>query len=268
MAVFVCGLLLYANAVAFNLISARTYVGDIIAYSAFTVAVTLTIITLTIVIRDKRRSLFVKTQKSFGANSNKESIEISSTILLPVDSQENIDRFESNPAAVQIVNDNIATIETAKIPDKRPAPIAKSAKVFGKRNLFIIIVAFKVGLLFFANAGAFGLISLPEYAIYAAVAGAVALAAITLTIILGEKIKVLGHRIKSFLAEPDIQEIIKEIKEPDQAPDITSAPLIAQTSIIKVDSYSEMLGQFSVQRTTRKLDSDDVEQEKQLPKNL
>ena len=54
MAVFVCGLLFYANAVAFNLISAPSHFGDIVAYSALTVAVTLTIITLAIVIRDKR----------------------------------------------------------------------------------------------------------------------------------------------------------------------------------------------------------------------
>ena len=94
MGIFVCGLLFYANGVAFNLISAPTYVGDIITFSALAVAVALTVITLTIVIRDKRRSLFAITQKSNVANSSKESIETPSTILLPVDSQENADKVD------------------------------------------------------------------------------------------------------------------------------------------------------------------------------
>jgi hypothetical protein len=256
MAVFVCGLLFYANAVAFNLISAPLFISDIITYAALTVAVSLTIITLTIVVRDKRRSLFAKTQKSIVANSNKESIEMHSIILSSVDSQENTDKVESN----------IATIENSKVSDKTPAPIARSAKVFGKRNLFILIIVFAVGLLFFGNAVSFGLISLPNYFIYAAVASSVALAAITLTIILREKIKVLGDKMKSFLAEPDIQEIIKELKEPDQVPDIAPAPVIAQTSTKKVDSYDELLRQFSVQKNTSRLEPDNAGQKEQLPK--
>ena len=122
-----------------------------------------------------------------------------------------------------------------------------------------------VGLLLVANAGAFGLISLPQYSIYATLAGAIAIATIPLTILLGDKIKALGHRIKSFLAEPDIQEILKEVKEPDQAPDIAPAPVIAQTSTIKVDPYTEMLRQFRVQKTSRRFEADNAEQE-QLPK--
>jgi hypothetical protein len=355
MGIFVCGLLFYANGVAFNLISAPTYVGDIITFSALAVAVALTVITLTIVIRDKRRSLFAKKQKSIVANSDKESIEIPSSVLSSVDSQENTDKVESNIAAVQIVDESdkasvnflpnsyrkknlaailiaivaglllfvnavsfklialpeytmyfalagaaaltIATIATVLIDKRKDAlpkvpivevdgvieesyaapetldtvsspiiALTRLAKVFGKRNLFVIIVVLVVGLLLVANAGAFGLISLPQYSIYAALAGAIAIATIPLTILLGDKIKALGQRIKSFLAEPDIQEIIKEVKEPDQAPDIAPAPVIAQTSTIKVDPYSEMLRQFSVQRTARKLYADDVEQEKQLPK--
>jgi hypothetical protein len=237
MGIFVCGLLFYANGVASNLISAPTYVGDIITFSALTVAVALTVITLTIVIRDKRRSLFAKKQKSIVANSDKESIEIPSSVLSSVDSQENTDKVESDIVAV--------------------------AKVFGKRNLFVIIVVLVVGLLLVANAGAFGLISLPQYSIYATLAGAIAIATIPLTILLSDKIKALGHRIKNFWAEPDIQEIIKEVKEPDQVPDI--APVIAQTSTIKVDPYTEMLRQFRVQKTSRKFEADNAEQE-QLPK--
>jgi hypothetical protein len=253
MGIFVCGLLFYANGVASNLISAPTYVGDIITFSALTVAVALTVITLTIVIRDKRRSLFAKKQKSIVANSDKESIEIPSSVLSSVDSQENTDKVESD----------IVAVETVKVPDKTPVPVARSAKVFGKRNLFVIIVVLVVGLLLVANAGAFGLISLPQYSIYATLAGAIAIATIPLTILLSDKIKALGHRIKNFWAEPDIQEIIKEVKEPDQVPDI--APVIAQTSTIKVDPYTEMLRQFRVQKTSRKFEADNAEQE-QLPK--
>jgi hypothetical protein len=380
-AIFVCGLLFFANGVVFNLISGPAYVDDTIAFSTLAIAIILIVITLTFVIRDKRKSLFTKTQKSNGANSNKESIETSSTILSPVDSQENVDEVEPNAAAVQTANEpdktpitplakssrkrnltailiaiiaglllyvniasfklitlpeysmyialagataltvttittalidkrrgtttkthaakisdaieesnaapetpdtvpsptmtqtnadkietDIVAFETAKVPEKTPAPIAPTVRVFGKRNLFVIIVAFTVGLLFFANAVAFGLIYLPEYAMYAAVAGAAVLAAIALTMILGEKIKVLGSRIKRFVSEPDIQEIINEVKEPDQAPDITSAPVIAQVSIKKVDSYAELLRQFGVQKTTSRLEADILEQEKQLPK--
>ena len=381
MGIFVCGLLFYANGVAFNLISAPTYVGDIITFSALAVAVALTVITLTIVIRDKRRSLFAITQKSNVANSSKESIEAPSTIRLQVDSQKNADKVDLNVTTVQTANESnkapvtplskssrkknlvailiaivaglllfinavsfklialpeytmyvalagaaalaittiatvlidkrkdalpkapivevvgvieesyaapetldtvssptialtsadkvesdIVAVETTKVPDKTPVPVARSVKVFGKRNLFVIIVVLVVGLLLVANAGAFGLISLPQYSIYAALAGAIAIATIPLTILLGDKIKVLGHKIKSLLAEPDIQEIIKEIKIPDQAPDIAPAPVIAQTSTIKVDPYTEMLRQFRIQKTVRKLEADTEEQEKQLPK--
>jgi hypothetical protein len=381
MAIFVCGLLFYANAIAFNLISAPSYVGDIIAFSALTVAVTLTIITLTIVIRDKRRSLFVKTQKSNVANSSKESIETPSTILSPVDSQENADKVDLNDATVQTANESdkapvtplpkssrkknvitiliaiiaglllyvnvvsfklialpeysmyvalagaaaltittiatalidkrrgalpkapivevvgaikesyaasetpdtvssptiaqasadrvesdVVVIENAKVPDATSAPIAPTAKVFGKRNFFVIIIAVTVGLLFFANAVAFGLISLPVYSIYVAVAGAVALAAISVAMILGDKIKVLGSRIKRFASEPDIRDIINEDNEPDQGPDIAPAPVIDQATTKKVDSYAKLLRQFSVQKTPLKLEADTIEREKQLPK--
>jgi len=252
MAIFVCGLLFYANGVAFNLISAPIFVNDIIAYATLLVAVTLTVITLTIVIRDKRKGLFVKTQKS-NVDSVVELDQVSDTVSSPAIAQTSADRDESD----------VAVIETTKVPDETPAPIAPRAKVFSKRTLFVIILAFTVGLLFFANAVGFGLISLPQYFIYAAVAGAVALAAVAVTLVFGEKIKVLGHIIKSILSEP---QVINEVKEPDEAPDIAPAPVIAQTSTIKVDPYTEMLRQFSVQKTTSKLDADTIELEKQLPK--
>jgi prepilin signal peptidase PulO-like enzyme (type II secretory pathway) len=381
MVIFVCCLLFFANAIAFNPISASIFVNEIIAYLALTVAVTLTIITLASVIRDKRRSLSPKTQKPNVVNSSKETIVTPSMILSPVDSQENKDKGYLNPSGVQTANksdrstvtsmakssrkrslvailiaiivglllyvnvvafnlivlpeytiyvalavvaaliittmaialvdkpksamlktpivdvvgaiqesnalselpdtvslptiaqtsvekveSNIGAIETSKVPDEKSTSIARIGKVFGKRSLFVIIVALTVGLLLFANAVAFGLISLHEYSMYAAVAGAVAIAAIVVTIILIEKIKILGEKIKKFVSEPQIREIINEVKEPYQAPDTAPAPVIAQTNTKKVDSYAELLRQFSVQKTINKLEVDKAEQEKQLPK--
>ena len=60
MTIFVIGLLFYANCIAFNLISVPVFVFDIIAYVALAAAVALT---LTIVIIDKRKGLFIKIQE-------------------------------------------------------------------------------------------------------------------------------------------------------------------------------------------------------------
>ncbi len=172
MAAFVCGLLFYANAVAFNLISTPVFVNDIIAFGALGVAVVLTVITLMIVTGDMRRIRLLRIQKS-NVDIVVEIDHASDTVSSPIIAQTIVDK----------VKPDIAAIETAKIPDETPSTIAPPTKVFRKRNLFVIIVAFTVGLLFFANAVAFGLISLPAYSIYAAVAGAVALIAITLTML-------------------------------------------------------------------------------------
>ena len=53
--IFICSLLFFANALAFNLISSSIFVKDIIAYAFIAVATVLTIIILTILIRDKRK---------------------------------------------------------------------------------------------------------------------------------------------------------------------------------------------------------------------
>ena len=75
MAIFVSGLLIYANIDAFNVISAPLFFTDIIAYSAITIAVVLTIITLTVVISDIRRGLFSKAQTSNYEARSKDQIK-------------------------------------------------------------------------------------------------------------------------------------------------------------------------------------------------
>ncbi len=164
MAAFVCGLLLYANAIAFNLISTPVFVNDIIAFGTLGVAVVLTVVPLTIVTRDIRRIRSLRIQKS-NVDTVVEIDHAADAVSSPIIAQTIVDK----------VKPDIVAIETAKLPDETPSPITPPTKVFRKRNLFVIIVAFTVGLLFFANAVAFGLISLPAYSIYAAVAGAAAL---------------------------------------------------------------------------------------------
>jgi hypothetical protein len=255
MAVFVCGLLLYANGVAFNLISAPTYIGDIIAFSALAVAVGLTLVTLTIVIRDQRRILAARKQKINVDNIVKLD-QPSDTVSSPIIAQTIEEKVEPE----------ITAIETVKVPDETHSPIVPSpAKVFEKRNLFIIIIAFTVGLLFFANAVAFGLISLPAYAIYGAVAGAVAIASLSVAVILRKKIEVLGTKIKRFISEADLQDILNEEKEPDQVVDIAAEPVIAKTTTKKVDTYEELFRQFGLQNARSRLEADKAEQE-QIPK--
>jgi hypothetical protein len=216
MAVFVCGLLFYANAVAFNLISAPRFISDIITYAALTVAVSLTVITLTIVIRDKRRSLFAKTQKSIIANSNKESIEMPSTILLPVDSQENVDKVELISAVVKITDES----------DKRPA--TSLPKSFRKKNVVTILIAIIAGLLLYVNVVSFRLVKLPEYTMYVALAGVVALTITTIASVLVDKRR--GVLTKAPIAEVSA---IKESDSVPETPDLVSSPTIAKKSADK-----------------------------------
>ena len=64
MFVLVCGLLFFADGIAFNLISPPLFVNDLISYATLSVAIVLTIITLTIVFGDMRQGLSFETQKS------------------------------------------------------------------------------------------------------------------------------------------------------------------------------------------------------------
>lgn len=253
MAAFVCGLLFYANAIAFNLISTPVFVNDIVAFGALGVAVVLTVITSTIVSMDIRRSRLLRIKK-LNVDTEVEVDHAADTGSSPIIAQTIVNKAKPDIA-----------VETAKLPDETPSTITPPTKVSGKRNLFVIIVAFIVGLLFFANAVAFGLISLPAYSIYAAVVGAVILIALTVTMFSGEKIKILGSRIKSFLADPQMQDIINEYKETDQTPETAPAPVIAQKEIKKVDPYAELFRQFDFQKASTP-EADIVKQEKLSPK--
>jgi hypothetical protein len=84
MTIFVCGLLIYANVVAFNLISVPTFVFDIIAYVALAAALALM---LTVVIMDRRKRLAAKTQEPNVLDAAKEPNETSDVIPLPVNLQ-------------------------------------------------------------------------------------------------------------------------------------------------------------------------------------
>ncbi len=225
MAIFVCGLLFYANAVTFELISAPLFVNDIISYVALTVAVTLTIIMLTIVIRDKRRELlFSKIQKSNVVNSSEESIETSSTILSQVDSQEKADTVDSSPAAVQTANGSDKAAVT---------PLVKSSR---KRNLVAILIAIVVGLLLYVNLVAFNLISLHEYSMYVALAGAASLTIIIMATALIDNRR--GGASKSHAAK--IIDATKESNAVPETPDTVTSPIIAQESMEEVDSNDQV----------------------------
>ena len=84
MTIFVCGLLIYANVVAFNLISVPTFVFDIIAYVALAAALALM---LTVVIMDRRKRLSAKTQEPNVLDAAKEPNETSDVIPSPVNLQ-------------------------------------------------------------------------------------------------------------------------------------------------------------------------------------
>ncbi len=331
----VVGLLVYVNIVAFGLFTLPVFS----MYAAAVGVACLIAVLFVLALAEKRRGAFAKIQKASVVSAATESNEALETVSSSVDLQESISVVETDGTDIQTLNVSdeaqVLALPKAKsakkksvfiliiaivvgllffancvafglislpgysayalvasacaltiiivvlaIVDKRKSALPKApivevveatkesnlAKVFGKRNVFVIIVAFTIGLLFFANTVAFGLISLPEYSIYSAVAGAVAVATIAVTVMLSEKVKVLGSKIKSFLSEPDMQEIIKEVKEPDQSPDTAPAPVIAQTSMKKVDAYAELLRRFGVQKTFSRFEADKAEQEKQLPK--
>ena len=126
MMTLVCGLLFYANGVAFKLISAPVFAIDIIGYAVLAVAVALAILTLTIVIRDERRGLFYRTHSSNVFDSAKESNEIPCTIPSKLAAQEPVKISSKTPPIVFPVNTSSRTnrveadkVEQEKQPTKR-----------------------------------------------------------------------------------------------------------------------------------------------------
>jgi hypothetical protein len=169
MFVLVCGLLFFADGAAFNLISAPLFVTDLISYATLSVAIILTIITLTIVFRDISQGLPFEPQKSEIFHTSTETgkkiryVPPSTTI-------------QKNPGKVEYEEEDF---KNAKVNHQTiPEPVKTSSK----KILFITMIVIVVGQLIFANGVAFGLIALPASSIYAAIAGAVALTVITFAI--------------------------------------------------------------------------------------
>lgn len=77
------------------------FVNNIVAFVALAIAATLTIIFLTIVVRDKRNSVCQKEQKSQTIEGDKESERASSNTSLPINSQEIISKTEPNDKNLQ-----------------------------------------------------------------------------------------------------------------------------------------------------------------------
>jgi hypothetical protein len=241
MAVFVCSLLFYANAVTFNLISAPSYVNDIIAYSALSVAVALTIIMITIVIRDKSRGGFSKTQKPNVIGLIKESNELPIMVPSTGDAYENTDKGGSNPLNFQIIKE----LEIS------PTPVPPSAESSIKRLLFAISIAAIAGLLIFANFVTFGLIPLPEYFAFAAASGAVAIATVML-------IRGFIDKISGATPKKNDSQFIVAVKESNEAScTIQTCKTPDKTPIA-----------FNVQKIKYRIDEDTEEEEKPPTKQV
>ena len=217
MFVLVCGLLFFADGVAFNFISAPLFVNDLISYATLSVAIILTIITLTIVFRDITQGLSFETQKS----------DITRT---SVDSSKKI-RYVPPSATIQKNTGRVVyedeDFKNAKVFNQIiPVPVKASSKSIWFVTMIVIVVA----QLIFANGVAFGLIDLPDSSIYAAIAGAVALTVITFAV-------ALKDIQRSAYAKAQKTEVVAPLKEPNKAPLTFSQPVNIQksTSILELD---------------------------------
>ena len=107
-AIFTSGLLFFANALTFNLISSPIFVNDIIAYAFLAAATVVTILTLTILIRDKRK-------KSTGFDIITESNEVSSKVSPSISIQKTSSTVEANLAGEKNQSAKQFVMETAKL---------------------------------------------------------------------------------------------------------------------------------------------------------
>ena len=175
MDIFVCGLLFCVDGVAFNLISTPLLGNDLISYATLALAIVLTMITLPIAIKDVRQGLSIEMQKSDIVRAGVESNKQPTIVLPPAIIKENtkkVDYEDKDNEPTKVIHQTV------------PAP-----KSFNKRIFFVATIIIVVGLLFFADGVAFGFIALPEFSMYAAIAGAVALTAITIAIALKDKLR-------------------------------------------------------------------------------
>ena len=205
MFVLVCGLLFFADGAAFNLISASLFVNDLISYATLSVAIVLTIITLTIVFRDIRQGLSFETQKSDNVHAYAESSKKIRYVPPSASIQKNTGKVEYEDEDFE---------NTKVLHATASGPVNTS----NKRILFVAMIAIVVGQLIFANGVAFRLIALPESSIYAAIAGAVALTVITFAIALKDiQRSTLAKTQKSYAAAA--------LKESNKAPVTFNQPV-------------------------------------------
>ena len=107
-AIIAFGLLLFANALAFNLISSSIFVNNVIAYAFIAVATVITVITLTILIRDKRK-------KSNELDAFIESNEVSGKVSPPISIQKTSKVVEANLADEKNQSAKQFAMETTKV---------------------------------------------------------------------------------------------------------------------------------------------------------
>lgn len=107
MAAFICGLIVYAVCTLTNVFNSPVFsvffivsqeTAYDIAFGALAVAIALTVITLTIVIRDMRKGVFAKTQESNAVGAIKEPNETLDTVPSPVNIQKNTNAVEADIA--------------------------------------------------------------------------------------------------------------------------------------------------------------------------
>jgi hypothetical protein len=104
MAGIVVGLLFYANIRAFNLFSAPAIVNDMVVFAALAMAVSLTIIFLVIIVRDKSKAVvLLKGQKSQNIEGVKESEKEYCTLPTPINSQTTVSKTEPNKQIFQAI---------------------------------------------------------------------------------------------------------------------------------------------------------------------
>jgi len=219
MFVLVCGLLFFADGAAFNLISAPLFVTDLISYATLSVAIILTLITLTIVFRDISQGLPFEPQKS---EIFRTSTEPSKKIrYIPPSTA-----IQKNTGKVEYEDEDIKNAEVFQ------QTVSVPVKTSSKRILFVTMIAIVVGQLIFANGVAFGLIALPNSSIYAAIAGAVALTVITFAI-------ALKDIQRSALAKAQKSDAGSPLEESNKAPVTFSQPvninIQKSTSVMELD---------------------------------
>jgi len=213
----VCALLFFADGAAFNLISAPLFVNDLISYATLSVAIILTIITLTIVIRDVRQGMSFETHQLDIART---SVEVSKKIRHVPSS----DVIQKNTGKVEYEYEDEDSENTKILHQTTPPPVKTSSN----RILFVTMITIVVAQLIFANGVAFGLIALPESSIYAAIAGAVALTVITFAVAL----KDIQSSAYAKTQKPDA---VAPQKEPNKTPVTLIQPVNTQKSTSALD---------------------------------